>query len=65
MMGTLLHSTCKESFLGVPQAKFFGRFLIAQRPCGNGLKNKTITPSPSLLTTTTSKREESTLFEPT
>jgi len=35
---------------------------------GNGLKNKTITPyspSLSLLTTTTSKREESTLFEPT
>ena len=32
VMGTLLHSTCKESFLGAPQAKIFGRFLIAQRP---------------------------------
>ena len=32
VMGTLLHSTCKESFLGVPQAKKCGRFLIAQQP---------------------------------
>ena len=37
VMGTLLHSTCKESFWGAPQSKDFGRFLIAQRP-GMALK---------------------------
>jgi len=39
VMGMLLHFTCKESFLGAPQAKKFGRFLIAQRP-GMALKIK-------------------------
>ena len=39
VMGTLLHSTCKESFLGAPQAKNCGRFSIAQRP-GMALKIK-------------------------